>query len=72
MSQLVRTMIASFFSIIAGVLLLREGLKRKDFESTMRFIHYRPIKNYGKTYCIVVGVFFILVGIWTFLKDVHL
>jgi uncharacterized membrane protein HdeD (DUF308 family) len=53
----------SLFLALAGILLIRNGLKKKDFKSTMELIHYRPIRNYGKGFSIALGVLCLILGI---------
>jgi hypothetical protein len=53
----------SLFLIIAAVLLIRNGFKKADFKSTMNLIHYRPIRNYGKGFSIVLGILCLILGI---------
>lgn len=52
----------SILIIIAGALLIRDGMKKTDFKSTMKFIHYRPIRNYGKGFTIALGILFLILG----------
>jgi hypothetical protein len=52
----------SLFLIIAGVLLLRNGIKKSDFKTTMEMMNYRSIRNYGKGISIALGVLCIILG----------
>ena len=40
----------------AGILLIRNGLKKENFKSAMNLVHYKPIRNYGKGFSIALGV----------------
>jgi|JI6StandDraft_1071083.scaffolds.fasta_scaffold84203_1 cytochrome c biogenesis protein CcdA len=53
----------SLFLIIAAILLIRNGLKKGDFKSTMSQIHYRPIRNYGQGFSIALGILCLILGV---------
>ena len=53
----------SAFLVWAGMLFIKSSLKKPDAQSAMRFVHYRPIKNYGKGVLIALGIFYLLLGL---------
>lgn len=54
---------AAIFFVFIGVLLLKSGLKKQDFKDAIRNLNYRPIRNYGKTFSIMLGVLCIILGL---------
>jgi hypothetical protein len=53
----------AIFLFFVGVLLIRSGLKKEGFKAKMELVHYRPIRNYGKGFSIVLGIFCLALGI---------
>jgi hypothetical protein len=49
--------------LLAGAWLVRDGLKKIDEKSAMRFAHYRPVKNYGKGFSIALGILCLVCGV---------
>lgn len=58
----------SGLTIIAGALLIQAGIRKEDYKTRIRFIHYTPIKNYGKGFKIYLGIVLILLGLIVFFK----
>jgi len=52
--------------LFIGLLLIWSGLTKEDVNSKMRFIHYKPIRNYGKGYSIALGIFCLILGLLLF------
>ncbi len=53
----------AIFLFCVGVLLISNGLKKDGFKSKMQLVHYRPIRNYGKGFSVVLGIFCLILGI---------
>lgn len=49
--------------IIAGMLLIRTGLKKESIRSAMIKVDYVPTKNYGKYFQIALGALCLIIGI---------
>lgn len=49
--------------IIGGLVLVNTGLRKDDFKAIVKTVNYRPIRNYGKGYSIVLGVFCFILGL---------
>lgn len=54
---------ASSFFLFVGACLMRNGFRKDSFESSMRWIHYRPIRNYGKGFSILLGALCVILAI---------
>ncbi|MBC7873901.1 MAG: hypothetical protein H7Y01_07895 [Ferruginibacter sp.] len=54
---------ASSVFIIAGMLLIRTGLKKESISSEMMKVNYVPTKNYGKFFQIALGLLCVIIGI---------
>lgn len=53
----------SVFLLLVGIWLIRNGLQKDDFKSKMELVNYRPIRNYGKGYSVIIGIVCLILGI---------
>jgi hypothetical protein len=63
MPKIVTLYATSIFLLLAGIWLVRNGLQKEDFKSKMKSVNYRPIRNYGKGYSVIIGIVCLILGI---------
>jgi uncharacterized membrane protein HdeD (DUF308 family) len=63
MSKIVTLYTTSVFLLLVGIWLVRNGLQKEDFKSKMKSVNYRPIRNYGKGYSVIIGIVCLILGI---------
>lgn len=54
--------------IILGILLIQLNFKKKTFSDEMRFANYIPLKNYGKPFPFILGLFVLIMGLLLIIK----
>jgi hypothetical protein len=54
--------------IFISFYLIKPALSRKALKEELRYVHYKPVKNYGRIYRIFLGCIVGAIGIWLLLK----